>query len=97
MRFAALSGSRFSGSDSAIANAEAAARSALSAANARRPCSSVTCSAMASKPWLADLAEDVAEDRPEGLLATLRDRAFFAAAFFAFFANAIPPATSKEC
>jgi hypothetical protein len=46
---------------------------------------------MASKPWLADLAEDVAEDRAEGLLATLRDRAFFAAAFFAFLAMiAIP-------
>jgi hypothetical protein len=53
---------------------------------------------MASKPWLADLAENVAEDRAEGLLATLRDRAFFAAAFFAFFAMiAIPPATSREC
>src|ERR1700730_11729755 len=78
MRFAALSGSRFSGSDSEMANTEAADRSAFSASKARRPCSSVTCSAMTLKPRAADLADD--------FLATPRDRAFFATAFFALFA-----------
>src|SRR5438270_13913803 len=78
MRFAALSGSRFSGRDSEMANVETVDRSAFSASKARRPCSSVTCSAITLKPLTADLAADFAD----GLA---RDRACFAAAFFARF------------
>jgi hypothetical protein len=72
MRLAALSGSRLPGWHARCENTECAGRSALRAANMRRPFASVMCIAKALKPFFAD-------DGAAGA----RVDAFLAIAFFA--------------